>query len=56
MTVIMGGDYFATKKLVRAAAEYVGPVYLRFTRDPVPFIYDEDEDFEIGHAKTLARR
>lgn len=53
MTVIMGCDYVSTKKLVRAAAEYVGPVYLRFTRDAVPDIYDEDEDFVIGKAKEL---
>lgn len=53
MTVIMGSDYYSTKKLVRAAAQYKGPVYLRFTRDAIPFIYDEDETFEIGKAKKL---
>ena len=53
MTVIMGCDYVSTKKLVRAAAEYYGPVYLRFTRDAVPDIYDEDEEFIIGKAKQL---
>lgn len=53
MTVIMGCDYNATRKLVRAAAQYNGPVYLRFTRDAVPDIYDEDEEFIIGKAKTL---
>ena len=53
MTVIMGCDYASTKKLVRAAAEHYGPVYLRFTRDAVPDIYDEDEEFVIGRAKEL---
>lgn len=53
MTVIMGCDYNATRKLVREAAQYEGPVYLRFTRDEVPDIYDEDEEFTIGRAKTL---
>lgn len=53
MTVIMGCDYHSTKKLVRAAAEHYGPVYLRFTRDAVPDIYDEDEEFVIGKAKEL---
>jgi transketolase len=53
MTVIMGCDYYSTKKLVRAAADYDGPVFLRFTRDAVPFIYDENEEFEIGKAKVL---
>ncbi len=53
MTVLMGCDYHATRKLVRAAARHDGPVYLRFTRDAVPFIYGEDEEFEIGKAKVL---
>lgn len=53
MTVIMGCDYTSTKKLVRAAAKHYGPVYLRFTRDAVPDIYDEDEEFVIGKAKEL---
>lgn len=53
MTVVMGCDYASTRKLVRAAAEYYGPVYLRFTRDAVPDIYDEDEEFIIGKAKEL---
>jgi len=53
MTVIMPADYSSARKLVRAAAEYEGPVYLRFTRDAVPVIYDENEEFEIGKAKKL---
>ena len=53
MTVIMGCDYTSTKKLVREAAKHYGPVYLRFTRDAVPDIYDEDEEFVIGKAKEL---
>lgn len=53
MTVIMPADYWAARKLVRAAAEFDGPVYLRFTRDAIPVIYGEDETFEIGKAKQL---
>ncbi len=53
MTVIMGCDYNSTRKLVRAAASYDGAVYLRFTRDPIPCIYDENEEFVIGKAKKL---
>ncbi|MBN2659495.1 MAG: transketolase family protein [Spirochaetales bacterium] len=53
MTVLMPADYYAAKKLVKAAADYKGAVYLRFTRDPVPFIYDEDAEFEIGKAYKL---
>lgn len=53
MTVIMPADYNAAKALVKAAAEYYGPVYLRFTRDAIPQIYDENAKFEIGKANTL---
>ena len=53
MTVIMPADYYAAKKLVRAAAEYDGPVFLRFTRDAVPIIYDEKTEFTIGKAHLL---
>ena len=53
VTVVMPADYASARKLVRAAAEFDGPVYLRFTRDAVPVIYDEDEDFTIGKAKLL---
>ena len=53
MTVIMPADYYATKKLVRAAAAYTGPVYLRFTRDPVPVIYAPESEFTIGAGVLL---
>ena len=53
MTVIMPADYWAARKLVRAAAEFDGPVYLRFTRDAIPVIYDENDTFEIGKANQL---
>lgn len=53
MKVIMGADYYSTRKLIKAASEIYGPVYLRFTRGPIPIIYDEDETFEIGKAKHL---
>jgi len=53
MTVIMPADYTSAKALVKASAEYYGPVYLRFTRDAVPVIYDENAKFEIGKANLL---
>lgn len=55
MTVVMPADYVSTKKLVRKSAEMHGPCYLRFTRDAIPVIYDEDEEFEIGKAKVLKK-
>ena len=55
MTVVMPADYAAAKSLVKAAAETYGPIYLRFTRDAVPVIYDENEKFEIGKGKLLRK-
>lgn len=53
MTVIMPADYYAAKKLMAASAETFGPMYLRFTRDAVPVIYDEDTEFTIGKAHLV---
>jgi transketolase len=53
MTIIMSADYNSTRKLVEAAYKWKGPVYLRFTRDEMPFYYDENEEFEIGKGKIL---
>lgn len=53
MTVVMPADYVSAKKLVEAAANMYGPCYLRFTRDSIPVIYDEDTKFEIGKANRL---
>ena len=53
MTVVMPADYNAARKLTRAAAEFDGPVYLRFTRDAVPEVYGPEQEFVIGKAITL---
>jgi transketolase len=53
MTVIAPCDYTETKKAVKAAAEFTGPVYLRLARDETPLITEEDSDFEIGKANVL---
>lgn len=53
MTVIMPADYNSTKKLVRQAAKTYGPMFLRFTRDAVPQIYEEDVEFTIGKAHLI---
>jgi len=53
MTVIMPADYVAAKKLTNAVAEMYGPCYLRFTRDAIPVIYDENAEFVIGKANIL---
>jgi transketolase len=53
MTVIMPADAASTRLALRAAAQWDGPVYLRLTRVPVPAIYDDRLDFQIGRAITV---
>jgi transketolase len=53
MTVIAPVDERETRKAVRAAIEYDGPVYLRLTRDPGPVVLDDQSPFEIGPGVTL---
>lgn len=51
--VLAPADPVSTKMAVHAMAEYVGPVYLSLTRDPVPSLYTPDFPFEIGRAVTV---
>ena len=48
MTVLAPCDGIETKKVIRAAARYDGPVYIRLNRNPLPDIYPESREFEIG--------
>lgn len=53
MVVLSPADATETKKMVFAAAEYEGPVYIRMGRLGVPVIFDDNYDFQIGIANTL---
>lgn len=53
MTVIAPCDWQETKKAVLAAAKWEGPVYIRFGREAVPEITDDESPFEIGKAQVL---
>lgn len=48
MTVLVPCDGVETAKLVRAAAQMEGPVYIRVCRNDVPDIFPEDGSFVIG--------
>ena len=48
--VMAPADENATKALVRAAAAYDGPVFIRTGRPKAPVIYGADQKFEIGKA------
>ena len=53
MTVIVPCDYNQTYQATLAAAEYDGPVYLRFGRPARPNFTDSDEAFEIGRIYNM---
>lgn len=53
MAVVMPADYVSAKKLMHLSAAYEGPMYLRFTRDAIPVIYDDSAEFEIGKAHLV---
>jgi transketolase len=48
MTVLSPVDGIETRKMVKAAVEYDGPVYIRINRNEVPDVSDENEEFKIG--------
>ena len=53
MVVLSPADAVETEKMVFAAAEYKGPVYVRLGRLNIPVLFDENYKFEIGKAATL---
>ena len=54
MVVMCPSDDVEAKAMVKAAAKYVGPVYMRFSRFASPVIHGEDFQFEIGKGEVLA--
>lgn len=48
--VLAPADEVATRALVRAAAEHVGPVFIRTGRPRAPVVYSPQQRFEIGKA------
>jgi len=53
MVVVQPADALETQEIVRFAAEYDGPMYLRIGRDPRPQIVPSDYKFQLGKALTL---
>lgn len=53
MVVLNPCDYNQTKAATKAAAEHVGPVYLRFGRPVEPIFTPEDQEFIIGKAVMM---
>lgn len=53
MTVLVPADAQETFQVIKAAAEYHGPVYIRMGRLAVPVLFDDSYHFEIGKANVI---
>ncbi|MDE7242927.1 MAG: transketolase family protein [Oscillospiraceae bacterium] len=53
MTVMCPADDVEARKMVKAAYEMTGPVYMRFGRAATPVFHAEDYDFQIGRGEVL---
>ena len=53
MVVLSPADAVENEKMLFAAAEYEGPVYVRLGRLNIPVLFDDNYKFEIGKAVTL---
>lgn len=53
MLVINPSDDVSARALIRAAAEYKAPAYIRLGRSAVPVLYEEGREFTIGNAERL---
>jgi transketolase len=54
-TVLYPSDAVSTEKLVQAAAEKDGIVYIRTTRMDTPQLYSKKESFRVGGSKVLKK-
>jgi len=53
MTVMAPADIHEAKKMVKWAAEYVGPVYIRIGREKTPVVTSEESPFTPGKALEI---
>ena len=53
MVVMSPADDVEARAMVKAAYEYVGPVYIRFGRAAVPVVHEEGMHFEIGKGEVM---
>lgn len=55
VTIVHPADAVSTRKLLPQIIERNGPVYFRLGRNPVPVIYSEEDEFQIGKSKVLTQ-
>jgi transketolase len=55
MTVLCPVDGIETRKMIRAAVEHEGPVYIRIPRNEVPDVTGENQEFKIGKPSVIRK-
>jgi transketolase len=53
MTVIVPADGTEAKRVIEAAVNHKGPMYVRLSRAKTPIVYDDSYKFEIGKGNVL---
>lgn len=54
MTVIVPADAIETEKVIRAAVEFYGPMYIRLSRPKTPLVYEnENYRYQVGKGIVL---
>ena len=53
MVVVVPADDVEAKKVVYAAADYFGPMYLRFARLASPTVHDDDYEFDLFRGEIM---
>lgn len=53
ITLLQPADHYEAMSMLDFAVEYEGPVYLRLTRQKMPFVCDENYKYQLGKFQTL---
>ena len=53
LTVVVPADPAETDQAIRAAHQYIGPVFIRTSRMPVPAVHESSYHFEFGKAALI---
>lgn len=53
MVVVAPADEYEARSVIRWAAEFDGPVYVRFARDAVAPVFDTEPGFELGAPRLV---
>jgi transketolase len=54
LTIVAPADNLETREVIRIAADYLHPLYIRFGKQAMPALHPEGTSLELGKAITLA--